>query len=512
MPTISGQDDIPVAARQGDISVAGRQDDILATAGAGPAAVRGGAMRAAGYIIGALVSVVSASLLFRHLGVRDTGRYVTALSLVAIVAALSDLGLTAIGMREMSMRPPAERWPLARDLLGLRITLTLIGGAVVTLIAWTSYSPTLGLGVALASIGLLVQVTQDNFALPLLIGLRLGWVSVLDLARQLLTTLLTIGLVVLGAGLVPFLGIPIPVAVVVLIPTVLLVRGTRQLAPTFSLKRWRTFIGNMLPYTAAVAASALYFRLAILLVSGLSSGRQLGYFSASFRVIEVLMLVPVLVVGSAFPIFARAAHDDHERLGYALGRVFEVSVIVGGWVAVSIAVGAPLAISIIGGAEFAPAASVLAAQGVGLGAMFVSLAWANALLSLGLFRLILTLNLATLLVNALLLIVLVPLDGARGAAIATAIAEIVAALVQAVAVVRGRPQLRPSLRVLPFVALAAAVGLFPLALTTLPVIARLVISTALFGGVVLITRTLPRELLDLLPWRRIAREHPADQA
>jgi O-antigen/teichoic acid export membrane protein len=459
-------------------------------------------MRVGGYIGGALVSILSAALLFRHLGVRDTGLYVTALSLVAIVGALSDLGLTAVGVRELSRRPPDERWPLARDLLGLRITLTALGGVVVTAIAWAAYSPTLAAGVALACVGLMLQATQDNFALPLVVELRLGWVSALDLTRQVLTTVLIVALVLAGATLVPFLGISIPVGVVVLAMTVVLVRGVHSLAPTFSWSRWRRFMSAMLPYSAAVAASALYFRVSILLVSILSTGAQLGYFGASFRVIEVLTIVPALLASSAFPIFARAARDDHDRLAYALGRVFEVALIAGAWAAVSIAVGAPLAIKIIGGARFTPAVPVLAVQGVGLGAMFVSLVWANALLSLGEFRQILVISVSMLLLGALLVGALVPLDGARGAAVGTALAEIAAAVVQAIAVVRSRPQLRPSLRIVPFVALAAALGLVPLAMTGLPVIARLLLSIVLFGGVVLITRSLPPELIDLAPWIR----------
>jgi O-antigen/teichoic acid export membrane protein len=457
-------------------------------------------MRVGGYVAGTLVSVLSAALLFRHLGVKDTGLYITALSLVAIVGALSDLGLTAVGVRELSTRPPDERWPLARDLLGLRITLTLVGGLLITLIASAAYSLTVAAGVGLACIGLLLQATQDNFALPLTVGLRLGWVSALDLTRQLLSTLATVALVLAGATLVPFLGISIPVGLVVLAMTVVLVRGVHSLAPAFSWSRWRRFMRAMVPYSAAVAASALYFRVSILLVSALSSAAQLGYFSASFRIIEVLTPVPALVASSAFPIFARAARDDHERLGYALGRVFDVALVAGAWTAVSIAVGAPLAIEVIGGAKFAQAAPVLAIQGIALGAMFVSLVWANVLLSLGRFRQILIISVAMLVLNGLLVAALIPLDGARGAAIATAIAEVVAVVVQALAVMRDRPQLRPSLRTLPLVALAAAVGLLPLALTGLPVIVRLLISTTLFGGVVLATRTLPPELMDLAPW------------
>lgn len=490
-----------VAAGAADSSGSER-NDVLSTSAAGPAAARGGALRVAGYVLGALVSALSAALLFRHLGVVDTGRYVIAASLVALVAALSDLGLTAVGVREIATRPPDERWALARDLLGLRITLTVLGGVAMTAVAWVAYSGTLAAGVALAGLGLLLQATQDNFALPLVVDLRLGWVSALELARQVLTTLVIVLLVVLGARLVPFLGVSIPVGLIVLVATVRLVRGKRELAPTFSLVRWRRFMSAMLPYSAATAASALYFRVSILIVSARSDARQIGYFGASFRIIEVLTLVPALLASSAFPIFARAARDDHDRLGYALGRVFEVSLLVGAWVAVSIAVGAPLAVSIVGGGEFKAAASVLAIQGVGLGAMFVSLVWAYGLLSLGLYKQILWISLGALALSAALVTVLVPIDGARGAAIGTAAAEIVAAIVEGLAVVRGRPRLRPSLRSIPLVALAAAAGLLPLALTGLPVIVRLVISTTLFAGVILSTHAYPPEVLDLLPGRR----------
>jgi O-antigen/teichoic acid export membrane protein len=472
---------------------------VLSTSAAGPAAMRGGAMRVGGYVLGALMSVLGAALLFRHLGLHDAGQYVAALTLVAIVAAFSDLGLTAVGVRELSARPPEERWSLARDLLGLRISLTVAGSVVVVVIAWFSYSSTLAVGVALACLGLLLQATQDNFALPLVVGLRLGSVAALDLVRQILTTLLTVGLVLAGASLIPFLGMSIPVGAAVLVATAVLVRGTRSFSPTFSWTRWRKFMAAMLPYSAAVAASALYFRVSILLVSALSSGSQLGYFGTSFRIIEVLTAVPALLAGAAFPIFARAAHDDHDRLGYALGRVFEVSLIVGAWVSVSIAVGAPLAISIVGGPTFAPAVPVLAIQGVGLGAMFVSLVWANALLGLGSYRTILTINIFALAAVVMLVTPLVLVDGARGAAIGTALAEILAAVMQCLAVVRRRPQLRPPLRAIPRVALAIPVGLLPLLMTGIPVIVRLVISTVLFGSVLLVTKAFPVELLDLIP-------------
>jgi O-antigen/teichoic acid export membrane protein len=455
-----------------------------------------------GYFVGILASTVSSAMLFRHLGVVVAGQYVTALSLVAIVTAFSDLGLTAVGIREISTRPEEERWGLAKDLLGLKLTLTLLGGVAITLIAWAAYSADLAEGVALAVVGLGFSTTQDNYAIALIVNLRLGWVAAMDLMRNLMTAAFTVALVLLGAHLVAFLGISIPVCIAVTLVTAVLVRHGRSLAPSFSLKRWRVFVSSVLPYSAAVAASVLYYRVAILLVSAIASGSQLGYFSVSYRVIEVLTVVPGLLVSSAFPILARSARDDVARFDYALRKVFEISLIAGAWVAVSIAIAAPIAISIIGGPTFHDADDVLAVLGIGLGAVFVNVVWSYGLLSLGLFRLILAINATALVVNIAIVAPLAAVDGARGAAIGTGVTEVMVAIVQAWALAKhGRP-LRQSLPIVPKVALAAGAALSPLALSGVPTLAKLAISTVIFAAVVLVTKAMPTEVLDLIPGDR----------
>jgi len=476
--------------------------DLLSSEGAGSRAIRGGALRVGCYFLGVLVSALSAALLFRHLGVIGTGRYVTATSLVAIIGAMSDLGLTAFGVREMSASPPEQRWALARDLLGLRLALTITGGVAVVLFAWAVYSPLLAEGVALASVGLLFQVTQDNFALPLVVGLQLGWVAALDLLRQFLTTVFIIFFVLLGADLLPFLGVPIPVGIVVLAATAFIVRGRRVQSPTFNWRRWRKILGAILPYSVAVAAGVLYFRISVLLVSAFCSATQLGYFGTSYRIIDVLTLVPGLLAGSALPIFARAARDDSERFRYALARVHGVSVMVGAWVAGMIVIGAPVAIEVIAGPKFAAAVPVLRLQGIGLGATFVSVTWGYALLSARRHRTILYVNLFALLFNVALVAPLSLLIGARGAAIGTAAAEIALATIEVIAVTHARPEFRPSWRILPQTAGALALAVVPMLFLPISAIARMFIASVVYGAVLIMVRAVPDELLDLLPWRR----------
>jgi O-antigen/teichoic acid export membrane protein len=475
--------------------------DLLDTSAAGPAAIRGGALRIAAYLAGTLVGVGSTALLFRHLGVENTGRYSIAISLVAIVAGLSDLGLTAIGVRELSVRTGKARGSLARNLLGLRLVLSLVGAIAITAFAAIAgYGTTLTLGVGLAGVGLILQSVQSTLAISLISDLKLGLVAAFEFLRALLMATLVVALVLDDAHLLAFLTVSIPVGVIVLMLNAWVVRGRIPLAPAFHASEWWRLIRHVLPYSAAVAASTLYFYIAVILVSLLASSQTLGYFSVSARVIQVLLVMPGLAVGAAFPIFSRAARDDRVRLSYALGRVFEVSLLVGVLVSLCLAIGASVVIDVVGGPKFGPAAPVLAIQGIGLGASFSGAVWSNGLLSLGRYREILAINLFALLVGSALIAVLVSIDGAHGAAIATAAGEIVLAVISGFALANADRSLTPPLRIVPSLLLALGLAVAS-TLIDLPVLVSVVLASAVYLGVLLVMGAIPAELRQQLRLR-----------
>jgi O-antigen/teichoic acid export membrane protein len=468
--------------------------DLLDSSAAGSAAIRGGTLRVAAYALGTVAGVGAAALLFRHLGVVDTGLYSVATALVAIVAGVTDLGLTAIGVRELSVRTGAARDAIARNLLGLRLATSVVGAIGITVFAAVAgYESTLVVGVGLAGVGLVLLSVQSALAMSLVSDLRLGWVATFELLRALLSAALILALVAAGAHLLAFLAVTIPVGVVVLALNAWKVRGRIPLRPAFRVGDWWSLIKNVLPYSVAVAAGTLYFYMAVVLVSLFSNGHALGYFGVSARVIQVLLVLPGLAVGAAFPIFSRAARDDRVRLAYAVGRVFEVSLMLGVLISLCLAIGSSLVIHIVGGDKFRPAASILAIQGIGLGASFSGAVWSNGLLSLGRHRAILAVNIFALVFGSVLVAVLVSLDGARGAAIATAAGELVLAGLSGAALTRADRSLAPPMRVVPAVVVATTLAVAT-TLVHLPVLVSVVVAGAVYVATLLVLGAVPQEL------------------
>ena len=484
--------------------------DLLDTPAAGTVAIRGGALRIAGYALGVGVSVASSAILLRHLGVVAAGEYVTVVSLVSLAVGITDAGLATIGVRELStLSAPAARG-FFRSLNGLRLVFSL--GALLFALALavlSGYSTTLVLGTLLAGCGFLLQTTQVTYMLPLLARLGLGWVTAVELLKQIATALGTVALVVAGAPLLPFWAVSIPAGLAATAFGAVLVGRSMPLLPAFDRGAWRPLLRGTLPYSLATAVGVIYFRLAILIMSHVASGQQTGYYGASFRIIEVLFVVPQLIVGSILPIFSRAARDDRGRLDYALGRTFEACLLLGLATALSLGTGASFVIAVVAGQKFAPAADVLRIQGVALIATFTAAVFSYGLLSLGRYREVLLINLTVLLGSGVLTGVLASDHGALGAAAATTIIEVFYAAILALALVRAGSRPHVALARMPRPVFAALLGTLALVPPNLASIARPALAMTIYCVALLALGAVPKELLVQIPGLR--RLRPREQ-
>ena len=107
---------------------AARAGTFVRSPEAGAKAIHGGVIRGPDTPAGVALTAAASVLLLRSLGVVEFGRYVTVMSLIAVVSGIADAGLTAVATRELATRRlESERWALMRNLVGLRLILTPVG-------------------------------------------------------------------------------------------------------------------------------------------------------------------------------------------------------------------------------------------------------------------------------------------------------------------------------------------------------------------------------------------------
>jgi O-antigen/teichoic acid export membrane protein len=479
---------------------------VLDAPAAGAKAVRGSALRSGGYVISILLSLISAPLLVRHLGFADFGVYVTITAVVTIVAGVSDVGITSVGVREWAVRDVGERRELLATLLGARLAFTGTGclGAMGFGLA-AGYDARRMEGMAVACVGLLAVASYEALGVPLQAELRQGWVAVAELLRQSVQVTLILLLIAAGAGLVPLLATTIPAALAAVGLTIAVSRQA-FVAPALHPRAWWGLVRDTLPFATASALGVVYLRTTVIITSLVAGALQTGYFATAFRVMEVLIGVPVLLVGALFPVLARAAATDRERLRAGVARTLEGTISCGALVAVCVVAGAPLAIKVLAPGHPAPAVDALRILGVGLGFSFVGASSQFALLALRKHGAILLVNGVALLLNATLTLALVPDHGARGAAIALAISEVTVATLSTTMLARVLAGFTPPWRTLLRLTGAVAIGaIATVALANLGSIPEAVGTALVCFGAALALRVLPSELLALLPERAARR-------
>jgi O-antigen/teichoic acid export membrane protein len=482
------------------------QRDILDTTEAGPAVIRGSLLRVGGYGIGTLVTVASSAVVIRHLGVVRTGHYTTVTALVLIISTISDLGLTGIAVREYAARPKSESRRYLRNLLGIRVVLAFGGLSLAVLFGLlVGYPSVMVIGTVLAGAGTVTLVIQDGCSIPLQVGLRFGWVAGLQLAVQVGVAIEALLLVLAGAGLLPFFAMQLPMAIPALLVTFLVGGRDSRLTPRIDTRQWRAMVGRILPYSVAVVLSVVYFQIAQVMVSILSSSHETGYFGVSFRVLVAFTALPPLLVSTALPLLARAARDDEQRLNYASRRLAETLMIAGCGLALVLFLGAGFAVPVVAGHGFKPSIDVLRILAFALLGTFVISARGYTLLSLDRLRPMLVSNAVALAIVVVCGVPLISAYGAQGAAIAMVAAELTLALCYEWSLSRGRPGSRLAVGFVLRTAVAMlAAGAVPIALG-LAALPAAVLGLALYTAGLAALGIIPAEIRDAL----LRRSHPA---
>jgi O-antigen/teichoic acid export membrane protein len=177
----------------------------------------------------------------------------------------------------------------------------------------------------------------------------------------------------------------------------------------------------------------------VILMSLIAPPVQTGYFATAFRVTQVALTIPALLLTAIWPLMSHGHGDKESELSDTVGKVFTVSVICGLWMSLATALGAGFVIRVIAGPSGRGAVPVLQIEALLLVMSFVSTSSGLGLLALRKYRPLIIGSIAALFLNVALGVVLIRVLGASGGAVADVATETIVAAGFTVAVTRAVP-------------------------------------------------------------------------
>lgn len=280
----------------------------------------------------------------RALGVARFGDLSFTLGVVAIVAALSDFGLSILLLRWVALDPERARGSEPTGVLVLKVlfacgwvglALAAMPGLKREVFEFLAIGGVAFAARAYAEVTGAVLRAVDKFHIDGLLKSihALVYAGAAAVALTYRPTLLSIAYALLLASLVEFAAARIAN-----------VRGGYVRLTLTGLtdgRLYRRILRGALPFGALAVLGIVYFRVDTLMIQYMRGSTEVGLYGAAFRVLEGVLMLPWAFSLVLLPILSKAlARDDWELAGRTVGLAMKVLTYVSLPVAVIVTLGA----------------------------------------------------------------------------------------------------------------------------------------------------------------------------
>lgn len=377
------------------------------------------------------IALLSIRLVTGYLGQEGFGEYATVLAFFAFFGAIGDLGLANMTAREIA-KPEADEVAILGKIVALRLltSLALIVIAPLALI-FLHYRAEVKEGIVIAVVALLFaqlstllnslyqkRLAMDRVALVEFIGKGLQLGLIYTVVRMDLGFTALIGVLLANMGFNAMM-------------VFLLSRPLVKFSLRFDISFWRTFLKDALPLGAMAFITFLYFKMDTILLSLLQPASEVGIYNVAYKIMENLIFFPAMLVGLILPLLSRAYQHERARfedIAHKTAKVFCVLVLP---IVIGIVFLAPDIIRIVSGGGFEASASVLQILAFSLAGIFFG-HYFNMLILVGnAQKKLMYLLLGIAITNITLNLFLIQVFSYRGAAVASAVTELLVVIVSA---------------------------------------------------------------------------------
>jgi len=381
-------------------------------------------------IFNILVSLIVGIWVTRYLGPENFGLLNFAQSVIFIIAVAASLGLEQIVINRM-VHSPEQSGQILGSAIGMRLAVSAV--CYLLLIIGLAIIPTreinqvlllvMGVGLfatAARSIEFLFQARVEGklYARGQMLGLTLG-------------SLAKIVLILSDAELVAF-AIAFVLEQFLIAAALWLEYRHSQRIRDWSVKSVECFeqLKAAWPLLLTAAASVIYMRIDVIMLEIMRTPAEVGHYSAAVRLATAAHFLPILLSTALFPAIIRSRKEDAAELyNQRMQALYDLAL----WIGIGLAIGFTLfaipVVDILYGQPYAPSARAAILLSWAIPVIAVSMISNRWYVAEDLQRYGLYCTIFAAITNVILNLLLIPIYGIEGAAIATLLCQVAGTLI-----------------------------------------------------------------------------------
>jgi O-antigen/teichoic acid export membrane protein len=320
-----------------------------------------------GKILGMLIGMVRLNYMARYLGVANFGILNFALYFCSLFQILFDLGTTQLLTRELARDPSKSNEFVGKAIL-MKILVVFAAGLIVGIASAVShFESATNWAILLTTVVFAINGVSLVFLSAFQAHRKMTIVSLYNILNDLLISIL----VILFIGRYPFVITVLIFTIIVALAnfSLLFYLYVRQVGyPHFQidLALWKDFLQTSIPFAISSFGISMYTFIGATVLKYSRGDIEVGIYSAGYKFISMLTLIPTAFTQVLFPIFADFYSRTKDKLGKALADSLRVMSIVSLPIAVGTVILAPKIFALIYAPEYFSGIIVLQIMIVGI--------------------------------------------------------------------------------------------------------------------------------------------------
>jgi len=355
--------------------------------------------------------------LTRYLGVTKFGAYALAFAYVALINGIfANWGLSQVCLREIS-RHPDERpiWISSAALLQLLIACIAFAVLLIGMVV-LGYPSSVQYAIVLYGVSIFFT-PLDIVALPFQAEFRLHKTVPPSLIGVILHFLLTMSVIALHGPLIALIGAALVALIVQWLWMMILARPWLIARPHPFYQHWKMLAREAWPIGTVATISSFMQQSPALVLShfGLEA---VGIFAAANKIPQILVLLPLMINTSAFPLLSHLAHNADEQFHSLVDHLLGTIILVAVPLSIFLFGFSTLIVRLIYTTNFLNAAVPLGLLGASLAVSMPALVIGEATIAAGKQRLNLVVQISSIPVMVGMLLLFVPTHHVPGISLA----------------------------------------------------------------------------------------------
>jgi len=367
--------------------------------------------------------VVFTGILSRHIGPAGYGQYAFAMSTVAILMILVELGFGNLTIRAVAQRRD-EAPKYFENIVFIKVLVATAVIAAYLLVAWLGNGPremrilVLVMGVNMTLDSITLTAGTIFFAYE-----QMKYDVIARVIRSLVALGLGAGMIALGYDLIAITSVVVLANIAKLaISLSLLSRKITRLRFRIDLGFCRYLVAASLPFALLLVVNVVFSNVGIIMLGTLTSEIVVGWFASAVRITDMLLIIPGMLLTALYPVLSKSYASSTESLGSSYGRAFHWGLILGMPMAAGVFLTADEIVGLVFGPGFENASSVLRLMSLVIGVSFCNNINGATLSAMGKERFFAALSTLTVTVVAITNWWLIPVIGYPAVAITQIVA------------------------------------------------------------------------------------------